>query len=89
MKLTTELKKRIDDYFDNISPEELFEISISKYKFKENLLHKVAEGTFQKNPIGLINKRFETKSVHLFSSKKYSDVNFNSETDNSDYNKAA
>jgi hypothetical protein len=33
MKLTKELKERIDNYFDNITPEELFDISISRYNF--------------------------------------------------------
>jgi hypothetical protein len=33
MKLTEELKKRIDDYFDNISAEELIDLSINKYGF--------------------------------------------------------
>ncbi len=35
MKLTNELKNRIDTYFDNISAEELFEISVKKYNFSE------------------------------------------------------
>ncbi len=35
MKLTNELKNRIDVYFDNISAEELFEISVKKYNFSE------------------------------------------------------
>ena len=35
MKLTKELKERIDNYFDNISAKELFEISVNKYNFCE------------------------------------------------------
>ena len=35
MKLTKDLKEKIDNYFDNISAEELFKISILKYDFAE------------------------------------------------------
>lgn len=35
MKLTDELKNRIDQYFEHISPEYLFEISVKNYKFSE------------------------------------------------------
>jgi hypothetical protein len=30
MKLTDDLKRKIDDYFDNVSAEELYQISIKK-----------------------------------------------------------
>ena len=35
MKLDKKLKERIDNYFDNISAEELFGIAVTKYKFIE------------------------------------------------------
>jgi hypothetical protein len=37
MKLTTELKKKIDDYFDNITPEELLSKleDYQKWKFED------------------------------------------------------
>jgi hypothetical protein len=35
MKLNKKLKERIDNYFDNISAEELFGIAVTKYKFTE------------------------------------------------------
>lgn len=35
MKLSKELKERIDNYFDNISAEELYEIAIKKYRFQQ------------------------------------------------------
>jgi len=89
MKLTAELKKRIDDYFDNITPEELFEISISKYKFKENKLFKVTEGHFTANPIGLRNKTFETKHVHLYKQIVCGQISYTTENSDSDYIKAA
>lgn len=37
MKLTQELKYRIDNYFDNISEQELFEVAVNKYGFEENI----------------------------------------------------
>lgn len=35
MKLTKELKEKIDNYFDNISPEELYDLAVTKYSFEE------------------------------------------------------
>jgi hypothetical protein len=35
MKLTPELKQKIDNFFDNIEPEELYRISVEKYGFIE------------------------------------------------------
>ena len=37
MKLTEEIKNKIDSYFDNISAQELYEIAVSKYGFEENI----------------------------------------------------
>jgi hypothetical protein len=36
MKLTKEIKNRIDAYFGNISPQELYDLSL-KYGFKEDI----------------------------------------------------
>lgn len=36
MKLTKEIKNRIDTYFGNISPQELYDLSL-KYGFKEDI----------------------------------------------------
>ncbi len=36
MKLTEELKAKIDKYFDDITAAELYEISVTKYGFAEN-----------------------------------------------------
>lgn len=36
MKLTKEIKNKIDTYFGNISPQELYDLSL-KYGFKENI----------------------------------------------------
>lgn len=35
MKLTKEIKERIDKYFENISAEDLYEVSVTKYSFEE------------------------------------------------------
>lgn len=35
MKLTNEIKQKIDNFFDNISAEELYNISVQEYGFKE------------------------------------------------------
>ena len=37
MKLTEDIKQRIDRYFDNISAEELYDIAVNKYGFKEDI----------------------------------------------------
>ncbi len=36
MKLTDDLKRRIDNYFDHILPEKLFDIAVNKYGFTVN-----------------------------------------------------
>lgn len=35
MKLDKKLKDKIDKYFQNIDPNELYRILVKKYKFKE------------------------------------------------------
>ncbi|MDT0293959.1 hypothetical protein ACFQ3R_11260 [Mesonia ostreae] len=37
MKLKKDIKNRIDQYFENISPEELYFKAIGKYGFEEDL----------------------------------------------------
>lgn len=37
MKLTKDIKERIDNYFKNISAEELYDTAVKKYGFKENI----------------------------------------------------
>ena len=36
MKLSEDIKKRIDNYFENISAQDLYETAVSKFCFKEN-----------------------------------------------------
>jgi hypothetical protein len=33
MKLNDKIKKQIDAYFDSVTPEHLFEIAVTKYRF--------------------------------------------------------
>lgn len=33
MKLNDKIKKQIDAYFDSVTPKQLFEIAVTKYKF--------------------------------------------------------
>lgn len=37
MKLSRDIKNKIDKYFDNITSEELYDIAINKYSFKDNV----------------------------------------------------
>jgi RNase adaptor protein for sRNA GlmZ degradation len=37
MKLTNDIKKRIDNYFENITSQELYNLAIKSYGFKENI----------------------------------------------------
>ena len=60
MKLK-DVKKRIDDFFDNISAEKLYEISVLKYGFSEIT-------------VDLENKHFETGKVSYYSSSTKSRV---------------
>ena len=47
MKLTEEIKKKIDSYFGNISPEELYYIAVDKYGFKENIEIEINNQSFE------------------------------------------
>lgn len=53
MKLTKEIKNRIDTYFGNISPQELYDLSL-KYGFKEN--------------IDIVNQSFATVDLTFYAS---------------------
>ena len=46
MKLTKELKERIDKYFANVSPAELYDISVNKYGFLENTNFEIDNQSF-------------------------------------------
>jgi len=51
MKLTKELKSKIDNYFDNITSEELYAISVEKYGFPQDVNFELDNQIF-----GTINK---------------------------------
>ena len=72
MKLK-DVKERIDDIFDNISAEKLYEISVLKYGFSEIT-------------VDLENKHFETGKVSYYSSSTKSV--FNNESSKEDCNLA-
>ena len=38
MKLNDNLKKQIDQYFESVTPEYLFDLAVTKYKFVEVLV---------------------------------------------------
>lgn len=48
MKLNKETKNRIDQYFENISPEELYFKAIGKYGFKEDIDFEIDNQLFDK-----------------------------------------
>ena len=54
MKLK-DVKERIDNFFDNISAEKLYEVSVLKYAFSEIT-------------VDLENKHFETAKISYYSS---------------------
>ena len=54
MKLK-DVKERIDNFFDNISAEKLYEVSVLKYGFSEIT-------------VNLENKHFETAKISYYSS---------------------
>lgn len=58
MKLTNDIKQKIDDYFDNITPERLLELSLDLYSFKEY------------EDYELDNQKFNTQSTEIYSSQK-------------------
>jgi predicted transcriptional regulator len=46
MKLNEELKEKIDQYFEQISAEELYEISLNRYGFTEDTSFELINETF-------------------------------------------
>ena len=46
MKLTKELKDKIDKYFANVTPAELYNISVNKYGFVENTNFEIDNQSF-------------------------------------------
>lgn len=46
MKLTEELKQKIDNYFEHISAEELYRISVEKYGFTEDTSFELLNAAF-------------------------------------------
>lgn len=49
MKINDQLKKQIDQYFESVTIEYLFDVAITKYKFVEVLLE--VSGNFTSVPI--------------------------------------
>lgn len=70
MKLNKELKKKIDDFFANVTAEELYNISIRKYNFIEN------------TSIKITRSNFKTISVELYSSSSDESYNNSDTLDN-------
>lgn len=71
MKLTEEIKNKIDNYFDNISAEELYEVAVKKYGFEENI-----DIDIDNQPFDVLDNSFYTSnsdnSIDLLSSNKLS-----------------
>lgn len=66
MKLNKNLKERIDNYFDNISAEELFSIAVTKYKFTEVNID-IVEMPFE---VADISKYYSDKNEYNFKSSE-------------------
>lgn len=62
MKFTKEIKEKIDFFFDNISPEDLYNLSIKKYGFVENI------------DIDIDNQQFNTLSKSVYNSKYNTEI---------------
>lgn len=73
MKLK-DVKQKIDNYFDNICPEELYELAVSKYGFSEVIIE---------------NSSFETENVCYYSPSSNSTYNNDDCKDEIDYLLAA
>lgn len=68
MKFTKEIKEKIDFFFDHITPQELYDLSIKKYGFVENI------------DINIDNQQFNTLSKSLYSSKYDIEIDLNKYT---------
>ncbi len=65
MKLNKELKTRIDDFFANVTAEDLYEMSVHKYGFIED------------TSITIRHDEFKSINIELFSSS--SDQSYNND----------
>lgn len=63
MKLTKDLKSKIDNYFDNITSEELYAISVKKYGFSQDVSFEIDNELFEtvnkENYNSLIDNSFD------------------------------
>lgn len=64
MKLTKELKEKIDRYFDNISAEELYNLAVNKYGFTE-VIDCVSFETIQKRKYVSHRDSFNTEDSSI------------------------
>ena len=53
MRLIEQLKEKIDNYFEQVSAEELYRISIEKYEFTENTSFELVDEMFK---VGTVDK---------------------------------
>ncbi|MGQ1947575.1 hypothetical protein ACT3CD_10815 [Geofilum sp. OHC36d9] len=57
MKLSKDIKSKIDHFFENITPEELYNLAVTKYGFKsEDIL------ALDDQPFSVINKLYYATS---------------------------
>ncbi len=55
MKLNKEIKEKIDNYFNNISAEELYRVSVEEYGFIEDISFEISNQQFEKISVESIN----------------------------------
>ncbi len=58
MKLNKDIKAKIDNYFQNITAEELYEVAVSKYGFEINIDLDIDNQSFE-----VIEQIFYTSSI--------------------------
>jgi hypothetical protein len=66
MKLSKNIKERIDNYFQNITAEELYNIAVNEYGFTENI------------DIELDNQSFDVVEQSFYSSNTDNSIDVNS-----------
>ncbi|SIS84287.1 hypothetical protein [Belliella pelovolcani] len=59
MKLTEELKRKIDSYFEIVTSEDLYKVSSIKYGFQEDLSLDVKDKLFTHINVNLYHKNTE------------------------------
>ncbi|GAB2633465.1 hypothetical protein [Belliella aquatica] len=59
MKLTEELKRKIDSYFEQVTVEHLYKVSSIKYGFQEDLSLEVKDKSFTHVNVNLYQKNTE------------------------------